>query len=197
MTRDDRTLGFYDSAAGAYADAFGPRPADADLLAFMDALPPGGRVLDLGCGPGHAAAAMVEAGFAVEATDASAGMIEIARTRFGLDVRQASFHDLDAVAHYDGVYANFSLLHAPRAEFPGHLARIHRALRPGGIFHLALKLGTGEARDRLGRFYSYYGSDELADLLASAGFTLDKRREYKARGMAGTDDDATTILAHA
>ena len=61
-----------------------------------------------------------------------------------IDARLARFDELDAVARYDGIWANFSLLHAPRAEMPGNLARISRALRPGGWLHLGLKLGQGD-----------------------------------------------------
>ena len=46
-----------------------------------------------------------------------------------------------------GFGASYSLLHAPRAEMPRHLAAIARALRPDGVLSLTLKEGQGEARD--------------------------------------------------
>jgi len=42
------------------------------------------------------------------------------------------FHELDARAAYEGVWASACLLHVPRDELAGVLARIRRALKPEG-----------------------------------------------------------------
>lgn len=57
-------------------------------------------------------------------------MIALARQVPGITTRQARFDEITATAAYDGIWANFSLLHAPRAAFPGHLARLHRRCAP-------------------------------------------------------------------
>ena len=197
---DPETLAVYDRSGSDYADRFArkndPEQA-ADAAAFLALLPAGGRILDLGCGPGQWAATFADAGFAVEATDASEEMARLASTRFGVHVRVEPFEALADTAHFDGIWANFSLLHAPRSEMPDHLARIHRALKPGGALHLAMKLGSGEARDRLGRFYTYYGEEELAGLLAAAGFTLLTRRRADSEGFAGGSDAFLVLTARA
>jgi trans-aconitate methyltransferase len=46
-------------------------------------LPPGGSILELGCGAGNHSAVMLEAGFKVRATDGSPEMAEIAARRRG------------------------------------------------------------------------------------------------------------------
>ena len=51
---DDETLAAYASRVADYVALVKSEPA-ASLVAFADALPDGARVLDLGCGPGHAA----------------------------------------------------------------------------------------------------------------------------------------------
>ena len=193
---DRETLDFYDRAAVDYADRFHARgKPDGDLRAFMAALPDGGEVLDLGCGPGRSSALLKDAGFRVDAMDASEGMIRTAAERYGVTARMGTFADLDETDRYDGIWANFSLLHAPRAEFPGHLSRIARALKPGGVFHLGLKLGSGEQRDKLGRCYTYYTQDDLARHLADAGLAVFSTRTFTSKGMAGTDDPGTCILS--
>ena len=48
-------------------------------------------------------------------------------TQIQAAARQARFDELEVQGVYDGIWANFSLLHAPKSEFPGHLARIRRA----------------------------------------------------------------------
>lgn len=186
---DRETIAVYDARAQDYLDRFGSGRPGRHLRAFMEGLPPGAAVLDLGCGPGQSAAHLAAAGFDVMATDASAEMARLASTQPGVRAAQASFDDLTQEAAYDGVWANFALLHAPRADMLRHLSAIHRALRPGGLFHIGLKTGTGTARDRIGRVYTYYTRDELTGLLTEAGFGPIR---YEATGceagLAGTED---------
>ncbi|MEM6728646.1 MAG: methyltransferase domain-containing protein [Pseudomonadota bacterium] len=167
---DHETLRIYDRDVETYRGMVTGEPA-ASLVAFADALPQGARVLDLGSGPGHAAQYLAQRGFAAEAWDASVEMAKAAAAA-GVTARQASFDDLKEKAVYAGIYASFSLLHAPKSEMPRHLASIARALIPSGLFHIGMKTGTGEKRDSLGRFYAYYERDELAGLLDTAGFDL-------------------------
>lgn len=194
MSVDDETRAVYDSRAADYARCFESDGPDEDLSAFMAALEPGARVLDLGCGPAAASVHMLKAGFDVIAWDASAEMVRIARDR-GVDANEASFGDLVAQGEFGGIWANFSLLHAPRAEFDTHLAAISRALTPRGLFHIGAKTGEGEKRDTLGRFYTYYTRDDLVARLASAGFTPISERTGTDTGLAGTADPWITILA--
>lgn len=192
---DKRTLDVYAARAKDYANRFGSEGKGPHLSAFLTALPRGGRILDLGCGPGFAAAAMKRDGFEVEAWDASPDMARIARDRNGVDVRIAGFDDLADIDRFDGIYANLSLLHAPKSDMPANLSRIARALKPKGILHLGLKTGTGERRDELGRFYAYYEEGELARLLDTAGFRILTRQAGEEAGLAGTVDPWIILLA--
>jgi trans-aconitate methyltransferase len=54
---DTQTLDVYDGKIDDYLRLTQAPPSKA-LLAFIKAIPAGGRVLDLGCGPGLAAAEM-------------------------------------------------------------------------------------------------------------------------------------------
>ncbi|MFO6465513.1 class I SAM-dependent methyltransferase [Jannaschia sp. KMU-145] len=193
---DRKTIAVYDAKAEDYAEAFdGPVPRD--LEDFADHLPPGGRVLDLGCGPGAMSGWLADMGFAVEAWDASAEMVGRAGRWRGVEARQASFSDLTAEDAFDGIWASFSLLHARRADLPDLIARIARACRPGGTVYVAMKIGTGEGRDALGRFYTYVTEPELTGWLTDAGLRLGPVRTGRATGLAGTHDPYITVIAHA
>ncbi len=195
MSADAATVAVYDARADDYA-AMAPGAVEDGLLSrFVAALDRGAPVLDLGCGPGRAAVAMHAAGLAVEATDASAEMVRLARAA-GVNARQARFSDLDAQAAYAGIWASFSLLHAPRRDFPGLLDALHRALKPGGLLFLGMKLGTGEKRDALGRRYAYYGAEELDRLLRDAGFAPQPPDLWTGAGLAGGTDPCIGIFAH-
>jgi hypothetical protein len=102
-----------------------------------------------------------------------------------VDARVALFDDLTEVATYDAIWASFSLLHAPRSEFPKHLAAIHTALKDKGNLYLGLKLGEGEKRDSIGRFYSYFQEDELRSHLTDLGFTIKDWTTGEGAGLSG------------
>ncbi len=193
---DEETISVYDAQAEKYANLVSRDTPDQDLQAFIDAMPDGGFALDLGCGPGNSAAMMQDVGLRVAATDASAAMVKLARDKFELDATQATFDDITGSDIYDGVWANFSLLHAPKANMPRHLDAIKTALKPGGIFHIGMKLGTDSARDRIGRMYSYYSEDELKGLLKNAGFTPRSTRKSKDKGLDGTMADYIIVLSN-
>ncbi len=194
---DDGTLGVYADKAQEYADLVGNTLSKDPLLAdFIAALPPGGSVLDLGCGPGNAAHVMADAGLVVTATDAVPEMVALAKTHPGVSAHVASFDDITGEDLYDGIWANFCLLHAARADMPRHLAALKTALKPKGIFHIGLKTGTGEKRDRIGRFYTYYTDAELSGLLQDAGFHITHRTTGCDTGLDGALADWIVIRAH-
>lgn len=194
---DEKTIGVYNARAEEYAAVTAGDGPDDTLRAFMQILPAHGRVLDLGCGPGITAGYMAAAGFEVEAWDASEQMLALAAQRPGVTTRHAVFADLEARDTYDGVWANFSLLHAPVADLPGHLAAIKRALRPGGAFHIALKEGVGEKRDEIGRKYSYYTVESLSAHLREAGLTPGPFRKGVDKGLDGKMAPWISTTAHA
>ena len=163
---DEETLQFYRDNAQSYADW--AKAPSTRLRAFLALLPPGGSILELGCGAGNHSAVMREAGFAVRATDGSPEMAEIASRRLGHPVEAMLFHELDAREAYDGVWASACLLHVPRDELAAILGRIHRALKPSGVFYASFKIGDGDGRDDLGRYYNYPSPEWLRATYAAA-----------------------------
>jgi SAM-dependent methyltransferase len=164
---DHDTLQFYRRNAEAYAGwAKAPSSRLKDFLAL---LPPGGSILELGCGAGNHSAEMLAAGFEVRATDGSPEMAEIASRRLGQPVETMLFHELDAHDVHDGVWASACLLHVPRDELADVLTRIRRALKPEGAFYASFKIGEGDGRDSLGRYYNYPSPEWLKVTYAKAG----------------------------
>ena len=192
---DRETLRFYDESAAHYAQNFAKGPLDATLAAFLKRVPAGGRILDLGCGPGTDAAAMTDAGFDPDPIDASEGMVQFARDTHGLPARVATFDSDWGVETYDGIWASFSLLHAPRADLAGHIARLGVALKPGGAFYVGMKLGTGEQRDDLGRRYSYVTAAELSGWLEAAGLMVVESLQSVQTSMTGAQEPCIGMTA--
>jgi SAM-dependent methyltransferase len=182
---DDETLRFYAENAEAYAGR--ARQLDHHQLnAFLATLPPGGEVLELGTGGGQDAAHMLACGFAVTPTDASPELAAAAEIRLGRPVTLMAFNQLESAAAFDGVWASAALLHAPASELSDDIARIHRALRPGGHFVASFKAGTGEGRDSLGRYYNYPDAEALlAYFQAAANWATLQLTEVDGGGYDG------------
>lgn len=186
---DPDTIAFYQARAPHYVLKFG-QAHSYQLDAFLDRLPPGGRVLELGCGGGQDAARMAERGFVVDATDATPAMVAKANERWNVGARVMAFHELEVEAAYAGIWAHASLLHAPRDALPDVLARICRALAPGGWFFASYKLGKAEGRDSLGRFYNFPSADWLAAQYETiAGWHIAETRCYMAGGFDNVERD--------
>lgn len=164
---DEETLRFYRSNAQAYA---GREIAKHQRLSrFLALLPPGGTILELGCGAGADSAQMLAAGFDVSPTDGSPEMASEASRRLGRPVETLLFHDLSKVEAYDGVWANACLLHVPRSKLAQVLALIWRALKPAGHFYASFKAGEADGRDTLNRYYNYPSPDWLRANYSGAG----------------------------
>ena len=193
---DERTINAYTNKVAEYLKIPLPPEQLEARQAFADAVGAGGYVLDLGSGPGSDSGFLMRQGLKVRALDATPAFVEHAREN-GVDAHLGTFDDVTETAEYDGIYASFSLLHAPRADFPRHLQAIHRALKPGGQLFLGMKLGTGEHRDDLDRYYSYYTEAEIEDALNKAGFTIDRAVHGIGKGLAGSYDAYILVFAHA
>ena len=194
---DAETIAVYGTQAQKYADLVSGEGVNTDLVTLAGNLPRGGHVLDWGCGAGNAAAYLRDQGFVVTATDGTPEFAAKAKEIYGIDVRVELFADLEEQDTYDGIWASFSLLHSPKSEMPENLARAFRALKPGGYFTIGLKIGDGENRDRIGRFYAYYQEAEILGLLADAGFTAIGQTTGCSAGLDGSDWPWIVVHAHA
>ncbi len=121
-----------------------------------------GLVLELGCGTGLLTKELIAAGHQVIATDASAGMLEVARDFLGpgADLRVLALPD-DPLPEADAIVAiGHPINYLPSAaSIDRALVAIARAVRPGGVVALDLcDLEWGLAR-RGSPNYSDVGAD--------------------------------------
>lgn len=185
---DPETLKFYATSAEEYI--FGrPEGASRHLSPFLDLLAPGARILELGCGGGADAAAMIAAGFDVDPTDGVAEIAAIAAQRLGQEVRVLRFDDLKVEDAYDAVWANASIHHVPRSELTDILKRIHRALKPGGYHFANFKSGKPDGRDARNRLYSYLSLEDMRALYTDAAdWQIVEAIEYQGGARYETED---------
>jgi 2-polyprenyl-3-methyl-5-hydroxy-6-metoxy-1,4-benzoquinol methylase len=163
-------------------------------------LPRDAAVLDLGCGAGVPVTRWLsDKGFAVTGVDVSARQLELARTY----VPEATFLKADMAEvdfepeTFDAVVAFHSIIHVPRSEHPALLGRIHRWLRPEGVFLATMTLTDYEGRNEnwegwgAPMVWSHYDGDTNVAMLRKAGFGI---RYAEPRTGGGTGDESETWL---
>lgn len=153
---DERTLGdiqdaiqkSYDRVADEYArhifSELEHKPLDRQLLTrFASEVKGHGEVCDMGCGPGHIARYLRDAGAKVFGLDLSLGMLEEAR-RLNPDIpfRQGNMLALDLPdASLAGITAFYAVVNLPRESLPQVFREMARVLQPGGLLLLGFHIG--------------------------------------------------------
>jgi SAM-dependent methyltransferase len=175
----------YDAIAPRYLAerlAGGGGPFAVFLDTAVAAVPEGGVALDLGCGAGDPVTrALAARARIVVGVDLSVTQLGLARFRVpgGIFVQG----DMTEIGVRDGsldaVLAFHSIIHVPRELHSIVLARIHRWLRPGGIFAGTLGFDDNpeeRQRDWLGApmYWSHFDAATNTDLVARAGFVLER-----------------------
>lgn len=148
---------------------------------FLCHVKPGGKILDAGCGSGRDSLAFVQAGFSVDAFDASEEICHLASKILGFTVECKRFEELAGDSKYDGIWACASLLHVKDQDLPDVMNRLKRLLKPDGILYASFKEGNTE-REKDGRFFHDMTEDACKKLFEDAGLiVLDVFRSQDVR----------------
>ncbi|NGO70747.1 methyltransferase domain-containing protein [Streptomyces boncukensis] len=185
----------FDAIGDRYDEAFPHKEgqiAAGQWLAGL--LPPGSRVLDVGCGTGLPTARQLSAaGHRVTGIDVSPVMLKLCRDNVPEgDFRRVDLADLESsgLGPFDGSTAFFSLLMLPRAEIPFALRMLHEQIRDDGP--LALAMVESDVDDFAIPFLgntvrvSGYLRDDLRRVVSEAGFEIASEDAY-AYAPASTD----------
>jgi SAM-dependent methyltransferase len=180
----------YDAVAEAYASEFfdelSRKPFDRLLLdSFAAAIPREGRVLDVGCGPGHIARYLSDRGVNAAGVDLSPAMVDLARRlNPGLQFSTGDMRALDARPQsVAGIAAFYSVIHIPRADVPQVLDEFRRVIAVSGLLLVSVHGGTGIVHrdDFLGETVPFeatlFSIGEIVSLVERAGFWVDEARQ--------------------
>ncbi len=174
----------YDAAALRYLEWSALRPSAIRLrflARILDLLPDRAEVLELGCGAGIPVTRALAARHRVTGVDISPVQLELARRH----VATATFLEADLAsvefppASFDAVVAFYSLIHVPRREHAGLLARIRGWLRPGGRLFATMGAGDnpdGVDEDWLGipMFFSHFDAETNRRLVREAALEVEE-----------------------
>jgi ubiquinone/menaquinone biosynthesis C-methylase UbiE len=171
------TVESYNETAEQYAKKVEDLHPKEKAERFLAQVPPGGLILDIGCGPGRDAKIFAEQGYQTIGIDPAKRMLELARGTLPGAIfeegRAERLEFLDGI--FDGVWASASLLHLPKRDLPGALAEIRRVIKVGSPVYLSLINGEHEGlRDSHTygnqKFWSFYGQEEVEKHLKEANF---------------------------
>lgn len=192
----------YDRMAGLYAERFADvalaHPLDRVLFGlFADLVKGDGgtRVADLGCGPGHWSAHLVDAGFTVTGLDLSRALLDHAhrahrahRSRPDLAFARASMARLPfRDGGLDGAVAWFSLIHTPPEDLLRLVDEAVRVLAPGGRLLVgfpttAADVSAVECFDHTVTTAWRWPVEALTDVLRRAGLVVTARSVREPEG---------------
>ena len=138
----------YDRIADEYAlrifNELQHKPLDRDLLnRFAAEMAGRGKVSDIGCGPGHVARYLHDAGTNVFGLDLSTKMLEQAR-RLNPDIsfREGNMTALDLEDEtLAGIVSFYAIVNIPKESLPLVFREMARVLCPGGMLLLAFHMG--------------------------------------------------------
>ncbi|MFN3668673.1 MAG: class I SAM-dependent methyltransferase [Brevundimonas sp.] len=188
---DDRalnraTVAGYDASAAGYAAEtdHAPFPEQVEALqALTAAVGPGGRVLEVGSGPGWDADRLEAMGLDVRRTDLSDGFIAVQRAR-GRAVERLDLIADDLGGPWDGLVVLYVIQHIGRGLIDAVIGRMAAALRPGGALLMSWQEGEGEriADDAEGRYQVVrWREPEMVDQLSRHGLVIDRRWRFQGR----------------
>ncbi len=180
--RDDisiATLEHYEESAEQFWQGTRDHDVSQNIESLLDALEGDGpfSILDLGCGPGRDLMAFKACGQRPTGLDGSASFVRMAREHADVPVLHQNFLALELPAQtFDGVFANASLFHVPKAELPRVLGELRESLRPRGVLFSSNPRGKNEEGWNRGRFGAYHDFGAWSGFMTRAGF--DPVRHY-------------------
>lgn len=168
-----RTLAHYEASAEAFWAGTRDHDVSQNRAALLDAIegPPPFTLLDVGCGPGRDLAWFISQGHRAVGLEGCAAFVEMARAHAGAEVLHQDFITLDLPrAHFDGIFANASLFHVPRAHIHTVLRQLHGALKPRGVLFSSNPRGENQEGWRGERYGVHYDHPTWRALGEAAGF---------------------------
>jgi ubiquinone/menaquinone biosynthesis C-methylase UbiE len=184
------TISWYDQNAEQYAQASLSGASPEEIKEFVSNLPKGAKVLDAGCGSGRDTHLLNREGMDTTGLDLSSGLIKVARRLFP-DAKFVEGNMLNLEFEdnsFDGIWAHASLLHLETPEdVAAALKEFNRVLKTDGVMHVLVKAQIGDVKtavvsDSLSnhdRFFQYFTTDEMTELLHNTGFQVSKIEKYK------------------
>jgi SAM-dependent methyltransferase len=168
---DQASINYYDENSRAFVVDTAQVDMGQLYEPFLNCIPEGGRILDLGCGSGRDTKYFMDKSYEVVAIDASEKMVEATKRLANANVLQLRFDQMKFENEFDGIWACASLLHVPETALKNVLELCLHALRPTGVIYASFKYGSAQRFER-GRLFTDFNEEKLNVLVSSLAHDL-------------------------
>lgn len=197
-----QSVEIYDHISEAYADSFNEPSEHIDD--FLNLIKSGGKILDLGCGPGVDSSYMASKGFDVVGVDLSERMLELAKAKnskiqfLKADIRELTFEP----ESFDGNLASYSFIHIEKKDVSGVISSLYKLLKNDGVISVGIQEGeskelfiTEPLKPDEKIFINVMSADELRQLLTDHGFVIINEFMRKAENDAELNFNKFCLIA--
>ena len=159
------TIDYYNRNAEAYFD----RTADVDFedtyKRFLQYMPEGGRIMDLGCGSGRDVKWFCDHGYDAYGLDASEELAIKARDQYGIHVETGLIEEWITDDPYDGIWCCAALMHFNDAGCRRFFDNLQYNLKSGGAVYISVKTGIETGVDNTGRYFRNFIEKDIDEML--------------------------------
>ena len=161
----NNTLDFYNNNSKTYIETTLTIDMSNLYKEFLNNIPKGGIILDLGCGSGRDSKAFIDKGYKITAVDGSKELAQSASKLIGQEVLVSKFEDLSLIDKFHGIWACASLLHVNKKDILDVIKNVSSNLNDNGIFYMSFKYGEDEYIDEKGRYFNCYTEETFNELI--------------------------------
>ncbi len=183
----NRTIDYYNDNADEYFNSVISADMTENYTRFLQYVPKGASIVDLGCGSGRDLKYFKDNGYEAEGLDASEKLCILAREYSGCPVLCTDFLSWKTERRYDAFWANASLLHLTGKDIITFFAQKTKYLADNGIFYMSMKTGIPQGDDPKGRYFTPFSEELLEQLLKASKLELiDRWSNSDALGRSDT-----------
>lgn len=184
------SLSFYNEKANSYAAGTYPLDMSHILTPFLERLPKGGKVLEVGVGSGRDAKFMIERGYQVTGIEGSSALAEIARHNLGIPIHEIRFFEEHSfLGEFDGLWSNATFHHVLPEGLSILIRHWAKALKKDGVIYTSFIYGDGVDVFE-GRIFTKFTEDSFKKFasenlpefqIVSLDVTVDRYRNQSSR----------------
>ena len=164
----DKTIEWYDKNAVDYANQTRNLDMESVRNVFLENIPKGGTILEVGSGSGRDTKHFLDNGYKVTAVDKSSELAKQAEEYTGQKVIVDDVKNLNFKNKFDGVWDLACLVHSKsKEELHKTYNNLSKALKSGGYLYTTFKIGEGLEfkTDERGRSMVFMDQDSFKNLM--------------------------------
>ena len=180
----NKTLDFYNNNSKTYIEKTLSGDTSNLYKGFLNNIPKGSSILDLGCGSGRNSIEFIKQGYNVTAVEGSKELAVAARKIIGQQVICSKFEDIKLNKTFHGIWACASLLHVNKNDIVDVIKNVSLNLKTNGAFYMYFKYGENEYIDENGRYFNCYTEETFKEMIAQVS-KLKIKNIYKSGDTLG------------